>query len=220
MHVRDPVTVWSCRGRVSDPLRPPRILVAVPKMAQRKLNDASMHIDSIVISQSKTNSYHMAINSTISADESTHATIRGFEGTMYLMDVDPPAAFAKLQFPEVKSTAEINVNVSQEMVVEDMAALVTFNTYLVQRKTVRVKVEGDTKVRVSGIARDYPVTFTKEVELNGFDGFKGLSVSSINVKVGGDKNNFNGISHIPNPTVFTLEVVSIAPDTCMKAPSN
>lgn len=188
-------------------------------MAQGKLNAAEMHIDSIVVTQSETDSYNMAINATISADDSTHATIRGFEGTMYLMDVDPPAAFAKLQFPEVRSAAQINVNISQKVAVEDLASLVTFNSHLVQRKTLRVKVEGDTKIRVSGIDRDYPVTFSKEVELNGFDGFNGLSVSDINIAVGAKTNNFNGTSHIPNPTIFTLEVVSTALSTCVKATS-
>lgn len=179
-------------------------------MAQGKLDAATMNIDSIVISQAKTQSYNMAINSTINADESTHATIKAFEGTMHLMDVDPPVAFATLQFPEVKSAAHILVNISQKVVIDDMAAFVLFNAHLIQQKTVRVKVEGDTKIRVSGIARDYPVTFRKEVELTGFDGFNGLNVSNIRIVAGQADNNFNGTTHIPNPTVFTLDVVSIA----------
>lgn len=187
-------------------------------MAQGKLDAATMDINSIVITQGKTQSYNMAINSTINADESTHATIKAFEGTMYLMDVDPPAAFATLQFPEVESAAEINVIISQEVVIDNMTSFVLFNAHLIQQKTVRVKVEGDTKIRVSGIARDYPVTFRKEVELTGFDGFNGLNVSDIKIVAGQTNNNFNGTTHIPNPTVFTLDVVSIARDTCVKAP--
>lgn len=152
----------------------------------------------------------MAIDSTILADSSVHATIRAFDGTMSLSpnkDGAAPVAFAKFQFPEISSTAQVIVNVSQKVAVEDTNSLVTFNEALLSQESVHVRVEGHTQIRVSGIARDYPVTFRKEVELKAFNGFAGLSVSNINVTQA-SVNNFNGTAHIPNPTVFTFELVS------------
>ncbi|KAK7941029.1 uncharacterized protein PG986_013416 [Apiospora aurea] len=185
------------------------ILVAVPNMAQSRLDNASLDIDSIVISRAEKDSFHMAINSTILADNGVHATIRAFEGTMSLLPDNnggaAPMAFAKFQFPEVASAASVVVNVSQKVAVEDVDSLVAFNEALLAKESVRVRVEGDTQIRVAGIARDYPVTFRKEVELKAFNGFAGLSVSNINVTLA-TANNFNGTVHIPNPTVFTFEL--------------
>ncbi|KAK8082341.1 hypothetical protein PG996_001122 [Apiospora saccharicola] len=184
------------------------ILVAVPKMAQSRLDNASLNIDSVVISQVQKDSFNMAINSTVLADNSVHATIRAFDGTMSLLpnkDGAAPVAFAKFQFPEIATSAAVVVNISQKVAVGDTNSLVAFNEALLSQESVHVRVEGDTHIRVSGIARDYPVTFRKDVELKAFNGFAGLSVSNISVTLA-SFNNFNGTTRIPNPTVFTFEL--------------
>lgn len=189
-----------------------RLLVAVPKIAQQKINEATLHVDGIVISQTQTGSLNMAINSTISADSSVHATIAGFDGTMYLTDVSPPLPFARLKFPEVVSSSLVMVNISQHLEIADLAALTAFNTYFLQNPLAHVRISGDTTARVSGIARDYPVTFSKDIEMVGFNGFKGLVVSNALVKTSTtNENNFNATVYIPNPTIWTLDVVSRPP---------
>ncbi|KAI1412595.1 hypothetical protein F5Y13DRAFT_199829 [Hypoxylon sp. FL1857] len=181
------------------------LLVAVPKMAQQKLDEATLAIDGIVITNVQTNSLNMAINSTITTDGSTHATIDGFEGTMYLADLDPPLAFAKINFPETTSDAFQTVNVSQEIPISDQDAFTTFNEHLMQQETVKVMVKGDTHVHVRGISRAYSVTFSKTVPLQGLNKFQGLSVSNPHVSIA-QTNNFNATAHIPNPSVLTLDV--------------
>lgn len=150
---------------------------------------------------------NMAINSTITSDGSTHATIDGFEGTLYLADVNPPLAFAKINFPETTSEALQTVNISQEVPIFDLHALTTFNEHLIQRESVQVQVKGDTYIHVKGISRAYPATFDKTVSLVGLNGFKGLSVTNPHVRIA-STNNFNATAHIPNPSVLTLEIVS------------
>ncbi|KAI0842849.1 hypothetical protein F5Y06DRAFT_74997 [Hypoxylon sp. FL0890] len=181
------------------------LLVAVPKIAQGKLDEAALTIDGIVITNVQTNSLNMAINSTITTDGSTHATIDGFEGTMYLADVDPPLAFAKINFPETTSDALQTVNVSQEIPVSDQDAFTTFNEHLMQQETVNVMVRGDTHIHVSGISRAYGVTFSKTVSLQGLNKFQGLNVTNPHVSIA-QSNNFNATAHIPNPSVLTLDV--------------
>ncbi|KAI0148128.1 hypothetical protein F4776DRAFT_300780 [Hypoxylon sp. NC0597] len=184
------------------------LLVAVPKMAQQKLNEAALAIDGIVITNVETNSLNMAINSTITTDGSTHATIDGFEGTMYLADTDPPLAFAKINFPETTSDALQTVNVSQEIPISDQGAFTTFNEHLMQQETVNVAVKGDTHVHVSGISRAYGVTFSKTVPLRGLNSFQGLSVANPHVSTA-QVNNFNATAHIPNPSVLALDVGNV-----------
>jgi hypothetical protein len=176
-------------------------------MAQQKVNEAQLHIDGVTITQSEAGSLHMAINSTITTDGSAHATIAGFNGTMWLLDVDPPIAFANVLFPETPSDALVLVNISQPVAVDHLAELTTFNQYLLAKEVVHVRVEGSTTVRVSGIARDYPITFSKDIDFDGFNGFAGISVSNPHVSLV-PLNNFNATATIPNPTIWTVEVVS------------
>ncbi|KAI8632245.1 hypothetical protein F5Y19DRAFT_356217 [Xylariaceae sp. FL1651] len=184
---------------------PTVLLVAVPKMAQEKLNSAKLTIDGITVSNTQTNSLTMAINSTISADDSVHATVDAFQGTMYLAEVTPPLAFATINFPKTTSAATQAVNVSQDIQISDAGAFTTFNKYLLTSESVNVQVKGDTYIHVSGISRAYSVTFDKTVNLKGLNNFAGLSISDAQIGLS-SKNNFNGTAHIPNPSVLTLDI--------------
>ncbi|ORY62172.1 uncharacterized protein BCR38DRAFT_347157 [Pseudomassariella vexata] len=181
------------------------LLVAVPKIAQQKINEAKLHVDSIVVTNTRPNVLNMAINSTITTDGKVHATIAGFQSTMYLMDVDPPLAFATLDFPQTKSDALMVVNISQELTFDNLDAVKTFNAHLLSKEKINVKIEGDTNVRVSGIARNYPVSFSKNIEMVGFNNFAGVVVTNPHVNLN-PVNNFNATANLPNPTIWTVEI--------------
>jgi hypothetical protein len=150
----------------------------------------------------------MAINASLDVDDSIKATVAAFEGTFYLMDTDPPVAFATVNFPEVVTDKKtILVNISQSLDNLDVAALTTFNDYLFANDSVTVKVNGSSTVKVSGISRSYPVTFSKDVPMTGFSGLQEVSVSNSMVRLA-TADNFNATAYIGNPTIWTIDVVS------------
>ncbi|KAI0448527.1 hypothetical protein F5B21DRAFT_105297 [Xylaria acuta] len=185
---------------------PSVLLVAVPKLAQQKLNEAKLTIDGITVTNTQAGSFVMGINSTIEADDSVHATIDAFEGTMYLADVDPPLAIVQINFPQTTSSSVQAVNISQDIQISDLGSFTTFNKALLSRESVNVQVKGDTHIHVSGISRAYPVTFDKTVTLKGLNNFNGLSISDSTISALATKNNFNATAHIPNPSVLTLDI--------------
>ncbi|KAK1512768.1 hypothetical protein CTAM01_00163 [Colletotrichum tamarilloi] len=184
------------------------IFVAVPKIAQKKLDDAELTVDSIIVSQTTPTSYNMAINSTLRSDGSVKATIEGFDGKMFLTDLPGEVAFVNLTFPETKSVKLQTVNISQPIEINDMPAFTTFNTWLQNNESVRVTVKGDTHIKVNGIARRYGVTFKNTMTLKGLNGFKGLNVTDNTISLTSDAqgDNFKGHVSIPNPSVLTLEI--------------
>lgn len=109
----------------------------------------------------------MAVNSTITTDGSVHADIEPFTGVMYLEDLEPHEAFASIDFPATTSAKYTEVNVSQPVEVTNMKAFTTFNTWLLANETLKLTIEGDTKVRVKGISKSFGVTFKKTVDLKG-----------------------------------------------------
>lgn len=108
----------------------------------------------------------MSINSTIKGDK-TKATVHPFLGAMYLEDESSHTPFAHINFPETKNKPMQSVNITQYVAIENHTALTTFNTWMLNNKTVRVTVLGDTYVTVPGISHKYPVNFHKIVTLNG-----------------------------------------------------
>ncbi|KAK3311111.1 uncharacterized protein B0T15DRAFT_520434 [Chaetomium strumarium] len=184
------------------------LLVGVPKIAQQKLDDAQLDLDGINISNTQSQNLTMAINSTITTDGSVHATVKGFQGVMYLEDLQPHTPFAKFDFPQTNSDAFQTVNISQFLPVDDVKALTVFNTWLLANESLRVTVLGDTQVRVKGISRDYGVTFKKIVDMPGLNAFAGTVVNQTSVSL--DKeNNFNGTAYIPNLSHFDFELGNV-----------
>ncbi|KAI2636140.1 hypothetical protein GGS21DRAFT_69249 [Xylaria nigripes] len=185
---------------------PSVLLVAVPRLAQQKLNKAKLTIDAISITQTQTDSFLMAINSTVDADSSVHATLDPFEGTLYLADANPPQAFAKVNFPQTTSSSMQVVNVSQNIPIQDLGSFTAFNKALLSSQSVNVQIKGDTHIHVRGISRSYPATFDKTVNLKGLNNFVGISISDAQISPLATKKNFNATVHIPNPSILTLDI--------------
>ncbi|KAL2266647.1 hypothetical protein VTJ83DRAFT_5999 [Remersonia thermophila] len=187
------------------------LLVAVPKIAQKKLDEAELTLDGLTVTQTTPTQMLMSLNSTIRTDGSVHANIAGFEGIMYLEDLEPRTPFARIQFPPTTAAALQTVNVTQTLTIHDVAALTTFNTWLANNETVRVTVEGDTTVRVRGIARNYGVTFKKTLTLAGLNKLAGTRVEPTLISLTPDANgnNFRATVYIPNPSVVSIELGNI-----------
>ncbi|KAK0718722.1 hypothetical protein B0T21DRAFT_295567 [Apiosordaria backusii] len=186
-------------------LVPVILLVAVPKIAQSKLDDAELILDGITVTNTESKRMTMAINSTIKSDGKVHATIEPFLGVMYLEDLEGHVPFASINFPETTSDALQTVNVTQTLDIKDEDALTTFNTWLLANETLRVTVYGETGIHVKGISRRYPVTFKKTVEMPGLQMLAGTSVNETSINL--DKeNNFNATAWIPNRSKVSFEL--------------
>ncbi|KAF5248469.1 hypothetical protein FANTH_5870 [Fusarium anthophilum] len=183
------------------------ILVAVPKIAQSKINEAKLEIQSVRILNAESDAYLMEIDSSITTDGKIHANVDPFEADMYLEDWPAHAAFATVKMPETNSNKHQVVNVSQQVTITDMEEFTRFNVWFHNNETVRVTVYGKTKVKPSGLTRKYGVTFKKTLELKGLNHFAGTEVTDGHIGFGSGKDapNFNGTTTIPNASVFTLD---------------
>lgn len=188
------------------------IFVAVPKIAQHKIDDAKLDIQGVNVLRTESDSYLMEINSTITTDGAIKANIDPFEGVMYLEDLEPHTPFVSINFPATNGDKHQTVNVSQEVTITDMDAFTIFNIWFANNETLRITVEGKTKVKPSGLSRKYGVTFKKTLDVKGLNLFTGTRVvemeSHINatIRPSDPKPNFVGIAEIPNHSLFTLDI--------------
>lgn len=192
------------------------LLVAIPKIAQKKLDHSELQVDGISVTNTRSETYLMGINSTIRSSGGVSAKIAPFRAEMYLEDLEPHTPFVLLDFPETTSAELQTVNVTDKRIeIPNMEAFTTFNTMLLGQESVRVTIKGDTTVRVSGVARNYGVTFKKTITLTGLNHFAGLEVTHAEVSTEPDENdnNFHGFVTIPNPSVLTIEIGNATFDT-------
>ncbi|KAF5022110.1 hypothetical protein F66182_5856 [Fusarium sp. NRRL 66182] len=183
------------------------ILVAVPKIAQSKINEAELDIQSVRILNTEENGYQMEIDSSITTDGKIHAKVDPFEAEMYLEDWPAHVPFASVNMPETSSSKYQVVNVNQSVQIADMDEFTRFNIWFHNNETVRVTISGKTKVKPAGLPRKYDVTFKKTVDFKGLNHFAGTEVSDGHIGFGDgeDEPNFNGTTTIPNASIFTLD---------------
>ncbi|OLN88809.1 hypothetical protein CCHL11_01922 [Colletotrichum chlorophyti] len=208
------------------------IFVGIPRIAQSKLDHVELTVDGITVSNTTPNSYNMAINSTLRSDGKIKATVDGFDGVMYLEDLEPHTPFVNLRFPETRSVKLQTVNVSQPIQIENMEAFTTFNKWLQANESVRVTIKGDTHVKVPGISKKFGVVFRNTITLKGkpdagltfifvtvvvfvmltkvqgLNHFNGIEVTENTISLTPDArgDNFKGWVNIPNHSVLTLEI--------------
>jgi competence protein ComGC len=188
------------------------IFVAVPKIAQGKINEAELEIQAVRILDTKTDSYRMEIDSTIRTDGHIKAKVYPFEGVMYLEDKEGHVPFATLDFPETSAAKEQIVNITQDVRIQDEDAFRDFNIWFHNNETLRITVEGKTQVSPKGLSRKYDVDFKKTLEIKGLNVFAGTKVTEgeISIEEDDEGRNFHGVADIPNASHFTLDIGNVS----------
>lgn len=184
----------------------PSVFVGFPRIIQSKVNHSTLSIDGISVTNTKSNTVLVSINSSVSSSNSIPAVVDGFDAKMYLEDKLPHTSIMTLKMPETKTGLAI-VNITQEITGANLQPFIDFNSWYLWNSSLSVTIEGETQVHVKGL-RATKVTFKKTVELTGINGFKGLEVTKANITLSNDArgNNFRGFADIPNPSILTFEV--------------
>ncbi|KAH6608711.1 hypothetical protein Trco_002057 [Trichoderma cornu-damae] len=184
------------------------IFVGVPRIAQSKVNDAKLEVQGVNVLNSKPSSITLEINSTITTDGSIKANIDPFDGVMYLEDLPDHVPFVNISFPATNGDKHQQVNISQEVQIQNPDPFNTFNIWFVANETLRVTIEGRTKVKPSGLSRKFGVTFKKTIVMNGLNLFNGTTVTDGTIDITAKKGqpNFHATADIPNASYFTLDI--------------
>lgn len=143
--------------------------MAIPKLAQSKINSAKFHIDGITITKTRTKTMTVALNASmgVTGTAGLKATIAQFPAELYLADLEPYTTFLALDFPKTSASSHINLNITQDIEIQNMEAFTTFAAWLLGKETLNLGMRGKTSIRVRGISRNYGISFKKSIELKG-----------------------------------------------------
>lgn len=185
------------------------IFVGVKNIAQAKINDADLQIQSVNILNSEPGKFTMEINSTITTDGTVKADIDPFVGNLTLRDVPNAKPFVQLNFPQTNANKWQAVNVSQTVEITDMDSFIEFNKAFFQNETLRVSIHGKTKVQPAGLSKKYDVDFYKVVKFKGLNKLNGTQLNDMKIAIGAASNgipNFNATAVITNPSYYTIDI--------------
>ncbi|PHH68545.1 hypothetical protein CDD80_7438 [Ophiocordyceps camponoti-rufipedis] len=185
------------------------IFVAVPNLAQKKMDAAILEIQGVAVRDTRRDGYRMEINSTMETDGSMHADIDAFKADLALTDVEDGTnpVFASLSFKQTPVEKLIKVNISEDAIITNRAGFTRFNTLMYQRESVHVIIRGETHIQPAGLNRKYSVKLFRNYVFTGLNRFKGATVDGlVDITAERGQPNFKGKAVIPNRSIFTMEI--------------
>ena len=145
-----------------------RIYVGFPNIAQDGINDSSLQIQSIVLTDPTPNSFHLEQTAIIGSNNSYHPHLDAFNASLGLDGADAPYAYVEL--PAIHATKEATSYVNQTVQITNSDAFDEYNLQVLSSEEFGLHVKGKTKLH----EMRFPTTtvdYNKKATMKGKSGF-------------------------------------------------
>lgn len=135
-----------------------------PKIAQDDVNDSTLSITSMVISDPTPESFQLNQTQVLGSDSSYHPQIYAFDAAISLLGAAAP--FTTVRVPGVKSKDGAEVEVIQNVDLSDVGAFGDFATAVMLNEEVSLNIYGKPELKEGGLPKT-TVTYDKTVTMKG-----------------------------------------------------
>lgn len=191
-----------------------RIFGVIPKVGQSTINASTLEVHSISITNPTNTGFTFGLNSTIHGKVPVKSHLSAQRLGMYLVRDDgtksAPFMYLNLTQMELHNTIPIIIS-DYPMEIADITAYKEFTAAALSNKYVQMGCSSKPDLYVGSIHNS--VNYEKTVNLTGFNGLQGVTLSNVTFpdKALADNTTMLSDGNIPNPSAFTLEVVSFSP---------
>lgn len=190
----------------------PIIYVGYPNLAQSNINKGTIAILSESITDPTPDAVTIDLRSVLLTHSKYHPQLDSFDGSFYLEGSDTPF-IEDLHIPPVKARNGTETEVKQRLQITNLDAFTEYTkkSLISEELTLRLKGKGGLK---QGSLPKTTVHYNQKVNIKGFNGLKGLNVTSFRLLTESlpDGGNSIGSVFIPNPTVITLAMGNVTVD--------
>lgn len=138
--------------------------MAYPKIAQHDVNDSTLNITSMVISNPTPESFSLMQTQVIGSHSSFHPKIYAFEAAVSLLGAAVP--FATVNVPSVKSNDGAKLIVEQTVDLSNASAFGGYATAVMLNEEVSLNIYGTPGLKEGGLPKT-TVTYNKTVTMKG-----------------------------------------------------
>lgn len=140
-----------------------RIYVGYPNIAQSNINDSTLEITSLVISDPAPDSFHLNQTQVLGSDSSFHPKIYAFDADVGLAGSN---TFATARVPEVKARDGTVIHVDQQLSLSDVGAFGDFAKAVMLNEEIQLNIYGKPKLK-QGSLQTITITYNKTVTMKG-----------------------------------------------------
>lgn len=141
-----------------------RIYVGYPNIAQHDVNDSTVTVKEISITDPTPNSFHLNQTQTLGTDSIFHPHFFAFNATASLAGSSDP--FAVVTIPDVKGVDGAVINVDQDVHLDGNGAFADFSTAIMMNEEVDMILYGRPELK-QGSLPTITVTYNKTVTIKG-----------------------------------------------------
>ena len=117
------------------------IYVGFPRISQKHINESTLTIQSLVLSNPTPDSFHLLQNASIGNQSPYHPNLDAFNASLSL---DGGSPYAYVEIPKVHATSQAASIVDQDVMITDLAAFTSYTVKVLQNEDVKLDVEGRT----------------------------------------------------------------------------
>ncbi|KAJ5591318.1 hypothetical protein N7450_005290, partial [Penicillium hetheringtonii] len=188
----------------------PVVYVGYPNIAKHDVNDSTLEITSMVISDPTPESFQLNQTQVIGSDSSYHPKIYAFDAAVSLAGA--AASFATVRVPSVKSEDGAKVEVLQKVDLGDIGAFGDYAKAVMLQEEVALNIYGKPDLQQGSLPK-ITVTYNKTVTMKGLNQLKGFDVTDFHILTKKENGrNMKGTVYIPNPSVMTIDMGNLTLD--------
>ncbi|KAI9371986.1 hypothetical protein BJX61DRAFT_534323 [Aspergillus egyptiacus] len=180
----------------------PVVYVGYPNIAQGDIDDSTLTIESMEISDPSPSGFHLTQRQVIGSDSAFHPTIYSFDAEVSLAG---GATFATVTVPQLRADDGVVVDIDQWLELSDAGAFSDFSKAVMMNEEFQLKVRGKPDLKLGGLPR-INVNYDKTVTMKGLNKLAGFEIMSLSL---GSGDRSNGTVKIPNPSVLRLAMGNI-----------
>ncbi|KAJ5754017.1 uncharacterized protein N7511_008170 [Penicillium nucicola] len=182
----------------------PVVYVAYPKIAQDAVNDSTLNITEMVISNPTPDSFQLNQTQVLGSKSPYHPHIYEFDAAVSLAGAAAP--FTTVRVPGVKSVDGVQIHVDQMVDLSDTAAFGDYATAVMLNEQVELNIYGTPGLKQGALPKT-TVTYNKTVVMKGLNKLEGFAVPDFHILIPSVNGyNMNGTVYIPNPSVMTISM--------------
>ncbi|KAL4915755.1 hypothetical protein BDW62DRAFT_119781 [Aspergillus aurantiobrunneus] len=187
----------------------PLVYVGYPNIAQDDIDDSTLTVESMQISEPAPNGFHLNQRQVIGSGSTFHPTIYSFDAEVSLLGSPP---FATVRVPDVHGVDGFVVNIDQWLDLTDAEEFAAFSTAVMMNEEFDLNVYGEPRLKL-GALPTIDIEYNKTVNMKGLNRLEGFEIESLTMETDReDGNNAVGTVFIPNPSVLRLSMGNLTLD--------
>ncbi|KAL8885457.1 MAG: hypothetical protein Q9215_006697, partial [Flavoplaca cf. flavocitrina] len=185
------------------------VYVAFPRIAQNGINDSTLEIESLTLSNPNPNSFHLQQTAKLTNHNRYHPRLDAFNASLSVGGAENKP-YAYIELPAVHATETTYTNIDQEVQITDMDAFIDYNTQLLTQESVDLVVKGRTKLH-EGRLPATTVDYEKTITMKGLNSLSTLTIPTFRILLTPTPTGTNmlGTVSIPNPSILTLTMGNV-----------